>query len=237
MQKSSRSHKKQTKSYRTLLPQLPVSSKVARMIILLLIFVNIGAFYLVSAHASTTRNITFILFCARDQCSGDVTRLNNTGFNIYTWYGKQTGKSFTAGKTIRIDGWQNASFYGGPYYSTDRTWENINNELRFRGIIPADGSKKVIVQLGFRSMSNCGVGESYGQLAISDPFKGCSNIQNSVLAHELAHTILGRVHTSDGRLMHAPLACNGKDLNNCLLADSHKSVFRASPFFNVTYSK
>lgn len=215
--------------------RLGISSKVARMIILLLVFMNLGMIFVVASHADayTTRTI---LFCSSDQCSGDLNALNNSAVSAQVWYGKNTGRTFSRLTAEIVRGDQPASYYGAGSYSTSETYWRIHSELSRKGLI--NGTTKAIVQLGFRSMSNCGVAEGVGgRMALADPFKGCSNIQDSVIAHEIGHTLFGTNHVSDGTLMHAPLACNGNNLSNCRIQSGQAPMVNNSPWMNLNPDK
>ena len=205
------------------LPEVPVA--LARFLIFILVFANIGMAYLYFSQAATY-NVRFVLFCATDSCSGSVSTLDGYRGSVRSWYGGKLGRTFTSLSTIKVTGSHNAAYYsGGSRSDTVKTWNNVYADLNAKGYI--NTYTKTVVQLGFRSMGNCGVGSYDGTLAISDPFKGCSSIQPSVLAHELGHTFklagTSDMHRYDGTLMNAPLACNGATLSNCALNSTDRS--------------
>ena len=205
------------------LPEMPVA--LARFLIFILVFANIGMAYLYFSQAATY-NVRFILFCATDSCSGSVSTLDGYRSNVRSWYGGKLGRTFTSLSTIKVTGSHNAAYYsGGSRSDTVKTWNNVYADLNAKGYI--NTYTKTVVQLGFRSMGNCGVGSYDGTLAISDPFKGCSSIQPSGLAHERGHTFklagTSDMHRYDGTLMNAPLACNGNALSSCALNSTDRS--------------
>lgn len=216
--------------------RLGVSSKTARMIILTLVFMNLGMIFVVASYANSAYTTRTILFCAQDQCGGSLTDLNNASVSAQVWYGKNTGRTFARQTAELIRGDQKASYYGAGSLSTAETYWRIHSELSRKGYI--NGNTKAIVQLGFRSMSNCGVAEGVGgRMALVDPFKGCSNIQDSVIAHEIGHTLFGTNHVGDGTLMHAPLACNGNALSNCRVQGGVAPMVNNSPWMNLNPDK
>ncbi len=219
-----------------IVPRLAISSKAARMLIVTLILTNIGMAFVISSFAESAYLTRTILFCAQDQCGGSLTDLNNASVSAQVWYGKNTGRTFARLNAEIVRGDQNASYYGAGKLSTNETYWRIHSELSRKGYI--NSNTKAIVQLGFRSMSNCGVAEGVGgRLALSDPFKGCGNIQESVIAHELGHTMFGTGHTSDGTLMHAPLACSGNVLANCRIQAGQAALVNNSPWMNLNPDK
>lgn len=232
--------KTNNKKSSNIIPRLKMASKKARMLILILIFVNYGAYFTILSYADAY-SVQFILFCGSGpgECVGDVNQLDLDAGTVNVWYGVQTGQTFTRQPTILVNGERSASYYrGGSATNTATTHSRLYEELSRRGILTT--TTRIVVRMGFPSMVNCGVADvPDGLLAIADPFaRGglCANIQDSVMAHELGHTILGGSHTSGGNLMAAPLACNGVVLNSCdNLTEAQKNVFRASPWFNVPY--
>lgn len=207
------------------LPELPVP--LARAIIFVLFFANIGVAYLLFSQAGTY-NVRFVYFCASNACSGSysASTLNTSAGQIQTWYGQKLGKTFTRLTTVKVVGSQPASYYyGGGSYNSVNTYNNVYKDLSAKGYI--NSNTKVVVQLGFRSMANCGIASYDGPLALADPQKGCSSIQASVLAHELGHSFrlatTSSMHRTDGTLMHEPLACNGAVISSCTLNSSDRS--------------
>ncbi len=208
-----------------------IPEKLVKKLFFVLLFANIGMYYLFVSNAATS-SVRFVLFCSTDSCNSNTSVLDGLSNEVQSWYTSKVGKSFNKLPTITVTGSQPAGFYsnntGG---DTVTTYNRVRDDLSSKGYIDAD--TKTVVMLGFKSLSNCGVGS--GSLAITDPTHGCSNIKASVLAHELGHTLLSSTnadHTSDGSLMHAPLACNGAQLSSCALNASHSSSINSSPWFN-----
>lgn len=223
------------------MPRLKMASKKARMLILLLIFVNYGAYFAIVSYADSY-SVNFILFCGSGpgECNGDVNQLDLDAGRVNVWYGEQTGKTFVRNPTARIYGEQNGQYYrGGSALSTATTHGRIYAELMRRGVINA--TTRAVVRMGFPSMSNCGVSDAgeAGRLAIADPFAHsglCANQQDAVMAHELGHFVLGgnEAHTAGKNSLMASWACSGAVLNSCdNLTEAQKNAFRSTSWFTV----
>lgn len=233
-------HNKITKSLTTFimwlkLPILP--NKIAKPLAFALVFANIGVFLLLKSHAATY-SVQFVYFCASDACD---TQWNQGTVDLHaneikSWYRQKVGKEFNKLPTLFVRGSGSARYYTsntsfGGDGATARTYYNIANDQAMKNIMSSN--IKTVVMLGFKSMSNCGVAS--GSLAISDPTYACKEIQPTVLAHELGHTLLSSSnndHTTDRTLMHQPLACSGSPLARCELNSTHKNIMENSAWFN-----
>lgn len=211
------------------LPQLRPSYALA--LIFVLVFANVGTVYMLRSKAATYQ-VRFVLFCAKDKCSGSTTTLDGHANKVRSWYKSSLGRTFNKATTVKITGYKYAADYNnGTRSASENTIINIKNELVSRKII-VDNYTKYVIQLGFKSMSNCGIGYQGGVVAMADPLYGCSSRQPTVLAHELGHNLsiarTSTYHRSDYTLMHAPYACNGADLTTtyCKVNSTDKSYLQ-----------
>ena len=234
-QKTKARNKNKTKPAISWLRLPTFRDKTAKLLIFVLLFANIGLYQLVSSNAATY-SVRFIYFCASDKCNSNysTSSVDNYGNQVKSWYGGKLGRTFTKISTIKITGSHPASYYTGGYdyttdtRATDQTILRIRQELINRNL--GSAYTKNMVMIGFRSMHNCGVGSVNDIIAVSDPQKGCSSIQPTVMGQELAHTWgvaagsgTSGYHRTDGSVMNAPLACNGNTLSNCALNSADRS--------------
>lgn len=182
----------------------------------------VAAWGIILTHADSPYAVRFVLFCSTDSCTGNQSALDTYAHQVQDFYKIQLGRTFYYGGVSVIHGTHPSAYYGNGNFSSEATWHNVANEPN----VAVDGFKTVVM-LGFHSMSNCGIAAENGPVAIGDPLYGCSNIESSVLAHELGHTFgldpfSGDYHTRDGSLMNTPLACGGRPLNTCSITGSER---------------
>jgi hypothetical protein len=227
------------------------SRKFVRTSIFVTIFALIGVYGLVMSHAAATPSVRFVLFCAQDKCSGNVSTVRFRGHQVQNWYKSQlgAGHTFHMMNTIKVTGSHNAAWYSGGNSSVDgsttntiaRIYKNEASKLHETNV-------KTVVVLGFPSMGHCGVTYSGEWLSVIDPQSyvlaghDCRTYQNSVYAHELGHTFnlarIGGNERADGTVMDGN-ACSGKTLGHCSMNSTDRSYLlnsQSSWFPNVTSS-
>jgi hypothetical protein len=217
------------------IPQLRISKFVAKLVIVILTFSNLGVYFIASSSALETYRVRYIVFCTVDTYCPGVQSWYNTGLEVKKWYFLRSGvgRTYTMAPPVIVVGNLKSTEYskGSSWSAAQNTYNKVFWELLAKGYI--DSATKGVVMFPFKTMEHCGA--TGGQLALVDPNSNswCSPNLYSLTAHELGHS-LGFNHVSDGTLMHSPEACNSKAFWDCVLNSNHRSMLQNSPYLNST---
>lgn len=216
------------------LPVLPIRRSLGYLLAFVLVFSNIGMYSLASSSASTSPQIRFISFCASDTACTNGSDVHTTGNIINGWYFQRLGVTFMQGRTEVVRSTNPRSYFTG---GTEEVYRKMLWELSSRGYF-GNGNVKILAELNFAALSNCGVADYNGPLGITDPnikngLCGRTKVMNA--AHEIGH-MMNLYHTTDRTLMHQPLACNGANSDSCQINGSQANTLKRHQFMYITQS-